>query len=169
MDISRLTAFIISHIKNEKIDLDPAFVEQFMFSLDSKERFCIPLQKLVDWEVYAKKSKAKQALLTHFKEGEDFLPSQVKSSGGRPSQQFMLSTRCFKKICMTVHNPMGDKIQNYYLTLEELYKKYLEDLFRESQILLKNKDENIDELMENVRLKILEIEELQKRKSLPKV
>ena len=158
--------FARSQIAEEKIDLDIDFVIEFMFSLDSKEQFCIPIEKLVETGIDSQKIHAKKRLEKgEFTEGEDFSRTLEKSSGGRPTEKLMLTTRCFKKLCMSAQNKMGNKVQNYYLLMEELYKKHLKTLYEESKRLIEMKDEEIGILKNSEKHNIARIKCLEKMKS----
>ncbi len=142
-------------IETEDFKIDIKFVEEFMFTLDSADKFPISIEKLVEWKVDPQKSHATKRLEQSFKEGNDFYRTLDKSSGGR-SEIIMISIDCFKKACTQAQNNQGDTIRDYFLTLENLYKRYLKhfyELYKKNKDVLQEKEKEIeqtkDELQQN--------------------
>ena len=144
--------YVSKLITEENNTLDEKFVTDFMFSLESDEKLCVPIEKLVEWKVDTQKIHAKTRLNKMIKngicqEGEDFSRTFEKSSGGRPSEKILLTIDCFKELCILACNQQGNKVRKYYLVLEKLFKRFSEEEF-ERQIEEKNKE--IVELTETV-------------------
>jgi hypothetical protein len=57
---------------------------------------------------------------------------------GRPNETIFLTTDCFKMLCMTANNDFGDKVRNYYLLLEKIFKLYMEDKLNEQNFIAQN-------------------------------
>jgi phage anti-repressor protein len=132
----------IISIQDEKFD--EKFVKEFLFSLESEEKFCIPAEKLLEWKVFTFMRDVKRKLKNiKCKDGEEFTRKFVKSTGGRPAEKIMLTVDCFKHLCMVSKNPAGDKVRTYYLVLEKLFKKYTEEEFKRQ---LEDKNNQIDKL-----------------------
>ena len=122
--------FVSSMIAEYKDELDEKFVRDFMFSLDSEEKFCIPAEKLIEWKVFHyKRNMIQKMSFLSLKEDIDFCQNKSKSTGGRPSITYALTVDCFKRLCMIANNATGEKARSYYLVLEKLFKKYTEDEF----------------------------------------
>ena len=122
--------FVSGMIAEYSDELDKKFVKDFMFSLESEEKFPIPAEKLLEWNVFNYKGAIKRKLeQLDYKEGIDFCASRQKSTGGRPSEKITLTVDCFKQVCMAASNKNGKKVRAYYLVLEKLFKKYTEEEF----------------------------------------
>lgn len=101
-----------------------------------------------------------------FAEGKDFYSKMSKTSevGGRPAEDYDLTIRCGKEICMLQRTDIGRKIRNYFLDLEEAWNTP-EQVFARA---LKMADRTIDSLKERCKFlgnqvieKQMQIEEMQ--------
>ena len=54
-----------------------------------------------------------------FEEGMDFIPNLGKSTGGRPSIDYVLSLNCAKEIAMIQRTPKGKQARAYFIACEE--------------------------------------------------
>ncbi|PHB24742.1 hypothetical protein COE80_17075 [Bacillus pseudomycoides] len=73
-------------------------------------------QKFADW---IKKRIENYA----FTEDEDFFVSLGKSSGGRPSTDFILTMDTAKEIAMVENNEMGRSIRKYFIEVEKRFRQ----------------------------------------------
>ena len=149
-DKTKFEEYISTMICNFDENLDPKFIQDFMFSLDSNEKFCIPAEKLLEWKVDKYKTHIKKRLeKLNCIEGENFSRTFVKTKG-RPSEQIMLTVDCFKQLCMMANNINGKKVRSYYLILEKIFKQYCEDEFKrqldEQKALVEEKSHEINSL-----------------------
>ena len=126
---SELKTYILNVLKEQNNNIEEKFIDDFMFSINSNEKFTINIEKLYEWKVDYSKKHSKQRLLNSFQENIDFSRSYAKSTGGRPSEIIMLSKECFKTLCITAQNEFGKKTREYYITIEETFKKYMEESF----------------------------------------
>jgi hypothetical protein len=137
---SELKTYIINVIKEQNNNIEEKFIDDFMFSINSNEKFTINIEKLYEWKVDYSKKHSKQRLLNSFQENIDFSRNYAKSTGGRPSEIIMLSKECFKSLCITSQNEFGKKTREYYITIEEAFKKYMEESFNK----LKEENEKLN-------------------------
>ena len=91
---SELKTYIINVLKEQNNNIEEKFIDDFMFSINSNEKFTINIEKLYEWKVDYSKKHSKQRLLNSFQENLDFSRSYAKSTGGRPSEIIMLSKEC---------------------------------------------------------------------------
>ena len=126
---SELKTYILNVLKEQNNNIEEKFIDDFMFSINSNEKFTINIEKLYEWKVDYSKKHSKQRLLNSFQENIDFSRSYAKSTGGRPSEIIMLSKECFKTLCITAQNEFGKKTREYFITIEETFKKYMEESF----------------------------------------
>jgi anti-repressor protein len=107
-----------------------------MFSLDSNDPFPINVELLIKLNVYTRKQQIKDKLIQHFILDTDY---QYKNSclqqivsknskamqAGKNKENIMLTTDCFKSLCMLALSESGKKFQRYYLNLEKIFKRYI--------------------------------------------
>lgn len=111
---------LATKMRNEgKIKTDPEFAEKFMFAFEnSPETFCVDLELLTEYKVYDKKGNAKRALTKNFTEGTDYQieinclspersGNQKASRGGNNKEIIMLTTECFKSMCVIAGSDAG--------------------------------------------------------------
>ena len=154
-DITELKNYIINVLKSENKDVDENIIELFLFSLKEKD-FPVNVDKLVELKVYMYKRNLVNKLKEYFIEEKDFCFMSSKSkTGGRPSENIMLSVECFKSLCITAQNDFGKKTREYYITIEEAFKKYMEESFN------KLKEEN-DKLNNKLTESSVKLDEEQK-------
>jgi hypothetical protein len=64
----------------------------------------------------------------------------------------MLSVECFKSLCITAQNDFGKKTRDYYITIEEVFKKYMEESFNK----LKEENEKLNNKLTESSVKLAE-------------
>lgn len=136
-----LQSFILNSIKEEDEKIDENIVKEFLFSLESKEKYPIDIEKLVEWQVDTQKCHAVTRLLKHCSLDIEFSRTFEKtlkgSQGGRPAIRYKISLECFKSLCLLAQNERGKQIRNYFLVIERLFKKYSEMEFNRYKTQLK--------------------------------
>jgi hypothetical protein len=110
--------------EDEKLDLK--LVEDFAFLSETEEKFPIPIEKLVEWGMDARKSHAFARLTKSFVPDVDFCRTfgKTSSEGGRPRKLINLSLSCFKILCAQAQNERGKMLLRYLLIVEHLWKEY---------------------------------------------
>ena len=95
-------------------------IEQAMeiLSKNSPTDFCVEFDFLWVWCGYLNKANAKRQL-DKFVEGKDFSSSMMKTSNGRPSKRFLLTTRCAKKLAIRASTEHGDRVCDFFIDAEE--------------------------------------------------
>ncbi|MCC5646382.1 antA/AntB antirepressor family protein [Nostoc sp. CHAB 5824] len=97
----------------------PTFDESLASSLyESDDLFPIDLDDAWQWLGYTKKQTCLDNLKDDFTDGVDFLRAGIKSSGGRPSEVYLLSVDCFKTLGMMAGTKQGKIIRGYFLKCE---------------------------------------------------
>jgi phage anti-repressor protein len=139
INTTELKKYIIDVLKQENKYVDENIIELFLFSLKEKD-FPVNVDKLVELNVYTYKRNVIRKL-QEYNEGKDYcsLESNIKTAG-RPSENIMLSVECFKSLCITSKNEFGKKTREYYITIEEAFKKYMEESFNK----LKEENEKLN-------------------------
>lgn len=60
-----------------------------------------------------------------FVEGEDFLTSLLKSSGGRPSVDYMVTLDVAKELSMLEYSAAGRAVRRYFIEVEKRYRDWI--------------------------------------------
>ena len=106
-------------------------IEQAMeiLSKNSPTDFCVEFDFLWVWCGYLNKANAKRQL-DKFVEGKDFSSSMMKTSNGRPSKRFLLTTRCAKIVVMDMEKTANNKRKRRRVCLILQFLKKLKKKFR---------------------------------------
>jgi phage anti-repressor protein len=122
--------YAMDALKAQDEKLDGPLVEKFISLIETEEEFPVPLDLLVELEIYGQVSDAKRGLeRAGFIDGRDFCAEILKTSGpkgGRPKKDIFISADSFKSLCMLAQNEKGRQTRSYFLTVEQLWKKYME-------------------------------------------
>ncbi|HEY9750354.1 MAG TPA: hypothetical protein V6C63_16845 [Allocoleopsis sp.] len=111
--------------------------------LETDDECTVDLDLLVELGVYSRKHGAVQSLKKSFIEGVDFSQESVKRpSGGRPSDSYLLTSDCFKEMCLMADSEMGRMVRRYYITVEKRWKKQ-----RKASIVMVQSDPAIAQLL----------------------
>jgi len=122
--------WILSLVNSEIVNADIKLVEDLIFCTTDKDRqFPIDMQKLLDCKMYNLKCNVKTILIRTFTEGEDYETEKVMNKKGRPTDNVYLSVDCFKKMCM-LSSAKNSDVHGYYIALEKLFQKYMEEEFQ---------------------------------------
>ncbi|MDD4931403.1 MAG: GIY-YIG nuclease family protein [Candidatus Colwellbacteria bacterium] len=125
-----LIDYVRDTISKGESSIDLEFAEKFMFIAESKDQFPVDINLLVEWGIDSKKGHAKDRLKKYFSENKDFRKTASERSeavnGGQNKEEIRISVECFKGMCMMANNEVGKKTREYYLALESIVKKYIE-------------------------------------------
>lgn len=92
--------------------------------LEADDDCTVEIELLLDLGVYSRKDHAVSALKRIFTEDIDFSRTRGKTpSGGRPSDSYLLTSDCFKEMCLMAESDMGRMVRRYYITVEKRWKK----------------------------------------------
>lgn len=124
--------------------------------------FVVSLDRIWKWLGYSRIDECKRNLYKNFKENIDYkinlvteeennFPQvggklNVEETRGRKSEHVLLTTKCFKKLCLKSRTDKADSIHDYYLKLEKLMTNLLVEQSEELYKQLLEKDNKISEL-----------------------
>lgn len=143
------------------------FVSSFYCYLNYNETndFIIDLDNVWKWMGFTLKATAKDLLERFFKVDTDYkilvrlkpeqdlsVNNNNKKWGGQNRQTIMLNINCFKSLCMKARTKKADEIHEYYMKMENILHKTIEEETDELRLQLEQK-ENIILEKENVILK----------------
>jgi len=141
------------------------FINSFYCYLNynNSNDFVIDLDNIWKWLGYSIKHNAKTTIEKFFKENIDYkiiynnklAPEgpgasckTINNHGGNNRQIIMLNVKCFKSLCLKSRTDKANQIHDYYIKLEELINKTIEEETDELRLQLKQKDEIILEVKE---------------------
>jgi phage anti-repressor protein len=102
--------------------------------VESEEQFPVDFDDAWQWIEYRRKDFALKRLKNNFLQGKDFSSIRRETpQGGRPSDQYLLTTDCFKCLAMMAGTAKGKEVREYFLDCERIAKpkarpSQLEDL-----------------------------------------
>jgi phage anti-repressor protein len=129
------------------------FIDDFFtfYSYDSTdEDIIIDLNLVAKW-LNVRKDNLKITLLRSYIENVDYKITINKSgvNGGRPSETILISTSCFRRMCMASNTDKGKEVRKYYEKIEKLLHKYknyiIESLTKKIDILEQNQKPKVEQ------------------------
>ncbi|AFZ16857.1 phage anti-repressor protein [Allocoleopsis franciscana PCC 7113] len=117
--------------------------------LNAKEDCTIDLVMLVELEVYSSKNHAFRALKRNFEEGIEFSYLKDKASQmGVLADIYLLTSDCFKEMCMLAETPTGKLVRKYYIEVERRWKRKQKE--RSKQVAIQPSNSNSSEQIEKL-------------------
>jgi len=88
--------------------------------LEANDECIVDLNLLIDIGVYSRKDVAVRSLRKNFEEGMDYSTLKRRSS---QSIDYLLTSDCFKQMCMMAETDFGREVRKYYLEIERRWRK----------------------------------------------
>jgi len=129
------------------------FIDDFFtfYSYNSTdEDIIIDLDLVAKW-LNVLKADLKKTLQRSYIENVDYkiILNKSGSKGGRPSETILISTSCFRRMCMSSNTDKGKEVRKYYEKIEKLLHKYknyiIESLTKKIDILEQNQKPKIEQ------------------------
>jgi phage anti-repressor protein len=129
------------------------FIDDFFtfYSYNSTdEDIIIDLDLVAKW-LNVRKDNLKITLQRSYIENVDYkiILNKSGSKGGRPSETILISTSCFRRMCMSSNTDKGKEVRKYYEKIEKLLHKYknyiIESLTKKIDILEQNQKPKIEQ------------------------
>jgi len=73
----------------------------------------------------------------------------VKNKRGQIRYNYLISVECFKQLCMMRKNEVGERIRKYFIKVEDLAFKFIENQMNEQNKIIEEKDEQIKQLIQD--------------------
>jgi phage anti-repressor protein len=143
----KLLNLIKSNFNENDMELFNLNYKFYIANKNNIDDFIVDLDEVYKWVGYTTKSDAKKVLTrvnNGFKINKDYKiflrrspeeDSAVKH-GGSNKEQILLTINCFKKFCLKASTEKADKFYDYYIKMEDIITKYIEN----KQIFEINKD-----------------------------
>jgi phage anti-repressor protein len=103
-----------------------AIAEGVQKAILSDTEFCVDFDKAWQWVGYSNKANALRGL-AGFSLGEDFSSTKRKSTGGRPSEEIMMTADCFKEFCMMAGTSKGKEVRKYFIAAEKRLRAIVDE------------------------------------------
>ena len=129
------------------------FIDDFFtfYSYNSTdEDIIIDLDLVAKW-LNVRKDNLKITLQRSYIENVDYkiILNKSGSKGGRPSETILISTSCFRRMCMSSNTDKGKEVRKYYEKIEKLLHKYknyiIESLTKKIDILEQNQKPKVEQ------------------------
>lgn len=141
--MSEFKTFLLEYITEEDQTIDQEIITNFASLEGSDEKFPISIDKLVEWGFDAHRSAAVCRLEKNYSLDIDFKRNALKSTGGRPKIEIMLSIDCFKAMCAQAQNEKGKMVLKYFWLVEKLWKRFMDEQMKAIEEELNSKNEII--------------------------
>lgn len=104
---------------------------------------------------FANKGNAKRTLVNNFTKEEDYKITFLPSEKGQISrEEIKLNVDTFKNLCMLIKTDKGREIRKYYIKLENIYNKIIQEELEQQKILLREKEKQLLEKDEESKRKV---------------
>jgi len=168
------------------------FVSSFYCYLnyDKNLDFVVDLDNVWKWLGFSTKQKSEMLLEKHFKINIDYknlaFPSEkavlnekkllnlkdkqdssikyVKQNGGHNKQTILLTIKCFKSLCLKAQTSKASEIHEYYMKMEEVLHKIIEEETDELKLQLQQKENVILEIKQE-KQQLLQTSKKEKQKA----
>lgn len=144
---------LLTKIQNSFTDFEQQlFVSSFYCYLncDQKNDFVIDLDNVWKWLGFSNKDGAKRILEKQFNIDVEYKTfasptgEAKKGRGGHNKETFMLSVKTFKSLCLKAGTKKADEIHEYYLNMEEMIHKVVQEESDELRLQLEQKDKQME-------------------------
>ena len=162
----QLICLIKSNFNQTDIKLFELNYKIYTSTKNNSDEFIVDLDEVYKWIGFSRKDNAKTLLESKnadkknlFEINKDYIIKKVflakqENLGGRPSNKILLTIKCFKKYCLKASTQQSEKIYDYYIKMEEIIIKYMENkqlemidnnkkILEENKIILLLKDQEI--------------------------
>jgi len=110
--------------------VEPSIANNDIYNIN---KFVIDLDAIWEWLGFSQKARAKNLLEKHFTLNVDYTNSQVdgkehkKGRGGHNKEVLLMNVKTFNLFCLKADTEVSNKIHEYYIRLERLFIKSLDD------------------------------------------
>jgi phage anti-repressor protein len=128
---------------------------------DQDKDHVIDFEKIFNFIGFKQKVHAKRLLLKFFNENEDFIINKMLSPqgerdsiniipqhGGQNKEKILLTPNAFKDFCMKANTEAAQRVRKYYIKMENILFKHLNEILTETQNQLKTANDKI-KMLEN--------------------
>ena len=124
--------------------------------------FIVDFDMIWNWIGFSTKGNAKKLLVREFEINVDYIMNTPKLiqmdkriKGGINEEKIKLTIECFKTFCFTAATIQSKKIYKYYIKMEDIITKYIENKHNE---IIENNNKIVNETTTLLKLKDIEIQ-----------
>ena len=141
---------LLTSIKEEFTDYEQQiFVASFygFLKYDSQDDFVVDLDNIWQWLGFSQKARAKELLERHFFINKDYIllshsgKQPFNTKGGHNKETFLLNISTFKKLCLKTGTKKADEIHDYFIKLEKVLHKVIQEESNELKLQLQEQYE----------------------------
>lgn len=162
----KLLTLIKSNFNENDMELFNLNYKFYIANKNNIDDFIVDFNEVYKWIGFTRKDNAKTLLVSKNKDkkslfeiNKDYIikmntliapvvAGAIKSKGGENKETILLTINCFKKFCLKASTDKADKIYDYYIKMEDIITKYIEN----------KHNENLYEINQNLELKNQEFE-----------
>lgn len=141
-DLDKLESFLISNSNISKKFITDFFGFQKKILYEEYKPFKIDLNDIAYW-LDTRKSDLKSLLIQYYSKNLDFIIIEQNSlprdksrqnigSGGHNKKLVLLTSDCFKMLCMRSKTKKAEKVREYYIKIEKLIDEYKDIIIEEN-------------------------------------
>lgn len=166
---------LVNQIKDEFDDFEQqVFLFNFFcyLNFDEKNDFIVDLNHVWPWLGFTRKDHAKHLLIKEFEIDIDFIIIKTApeasgavsqpQNGGQNKEKILMNVDTFKVFCMTANKPRSKEIRKYYVKLERIIQKLVDEQsleLRNQLQLEKQENEQLKNDLEQTQEQLEEIQE----------
>ena len=121
------------------------FIDDFFSLYDENTKdtdFIINIDSISIW-LKLRKDSIKKTLTESYRQNIDYKLSKKPANFGRPSELIMLTSDCFKRLCMLTKSSKGEEVRSYYIQLEKHIDKYKDNIINDLRSRVKVLERNM--------------------------
>ena len=122
------------------------FIDDFFSLYDENTKdtdFIINIDSISIW-LKLRKDSIKKTLTESYRQNIDYkILKKTNNNFGRPSELIMLTSECFKRICMLTKSSKGEEVRSYYIQLEKHIDKYKDNIINDLRSRVKVLEQNM--------------------------
>jgi len=142
----------------------------YNISYNKPNEYIINLDDVYNWIGFKYKANAKKLLVSNFKENIDYKMNKEvfiqtdENLGGRPTEKILLTIECFKKFCLKSSTSQAGKIYDYYIKMEKIIFKYIQDQYNNQCNIILEKNKALEMKDKIIEEKEIEINKIKNKK-----
>ena len=187
LDDDVLIKLIKETFNNDDMKLFELNFKYYTYNKNNLDDFIVDFEEIYEWIGFSRKSHAKRLLesknsenIPIFEINKDYiiksvLPPKGQKHIGRNKSQILLTIECFKMYCLTAATTQSKKIYKYYIKMETIVTKYIENkhneiidnnkkILEEKNKIIEDKNKVIEENIKILELKDNEINNIKNKK-----
>lgn len=137
---THLIRYIENYVNKHKIDVDVSIARRLITYKELTEKFCVPIELLVELGIDSSIEQAKHRLIKSFIKNKDYIvikgeinPGNAIGSNDKKMSHaiaqsyktILLTVDCFKICCLLANNDVGKKIRLYYIKVEKIFDQWV--------------------------------------------